>query len=88
MNMHPIGEAGEMMIDAEDPRTLALRRMSAEQLLHLGARQVVYLKSRVCDDEVTFVLYGANGIPLAAVDAIETAVEMVSERGLDFVTVH
>ena len=88
MNLHPIGEPGEMIIDAGDTRTVALRTMSTEQLLRLGAHQVVYLRSGKLKDELVFVLYGADGIPLVTVDTVESAVEVATEHGLGFVTVH
>jgi hypothetical protein len=78
MEMHPIPE----------PRETALRQMTTEQLLHLGERYVVYLKSGVCDGEMLFVLYGANGAPLMAADDVETALDMAAECGLNFVAVH
>jgi hypothetical protein len=62
--------------------------MTVEQLLQLGTRQVVYLKAGLHDGEVAFVLYRADGIPLIAVDDVETALEMVAEKGLSFATIH
>jgi len=62
--------------------------MTVEQLLQLGTRQLVYLKAGLHDGEVAFVLYRADGIPLIAVDDVETAVEMVAEKGLSFATIH
>jgi hypothetical protein len=47
-----------------------------------------YLKAGLHDGEVAFVLYRADGIPLIAVDDVETAVEMVAEKGLSFATIH
>ncbi len=88
MNLPPISKPGPTPIDAGDMRTAAPREMSVEQLLHLGTRQVVYLKSGMLDGERIFVLYGADGSHIVAVDAVETAVEMTAEHGLDFVTVH
>jgi hypothetical protein len=88
MNMHPKGEPNEITIDAGYETIAALRQMTAEQLLHLGTRQVVYLKARMHDGELAFILYGADGIPLVTVDTVESAVEMVAERGLGFVAVH
>jgi hypothetical protein len=88
MDMNPMGEAGEMMIDAGDQRTAALRRMTAEQLLQLGTRQVVYLKAGMRNGELAFVLYGADGKPLVMVDTVETALEMAAENGLGFVAIH
>jgi hypothetical protein len=66
----------------------ALRRMTVEQFLQLGTRQVVYLRSGMRDGKLALVLYGADGLPLASVDDVETAVEMVVENGLSFATVH
>jgi hypothetical protein len=88
MNTYPTGESGEQISDVGDQRTATLRRMSAEQLLHLGTRQVVYLKAGIRDGEPAFVLYGADGIPLAVVDSIESAAEMVADHGLGFVAIH
>ena len=88
MNMHPMGEPGEIMIDAGDLTTTTLRKMTIEQLRHLGARQVVYLKAGTCDGEQAFVVFGADGTLLVVVDNIETATAMVPRHGLDFVTLH
>jgi hypothetical protein len=88
MNMHPIDEPGETMIDAGGQTTVALRQITAEQLLHLGTRQMAYLKSGMRDGEPAFMLYGADGSPLVMVDTGETAVEMAAEHGLDFVAIH
>ena len=82
--MPPIREPGS----AEDPTINALRLMTTEQLLHLGERQVVYLKGTMCDGEMRFVLFRADGTPLALTDAVETAVEMATERGLAFIAIH
>ena len=39
MNVHPIGEPGAITISAGDQTIAALRRITVEQLLHLGKRQ-------------------------------------------------
>jgi hypothetical protein len=88
MNMHPMGEPGEITIDAGDLTTTALRKMTIEQLRHLGTRQVVYLKAGMHDGELAFMLYGADGTPLVTVDTVDAAVEMVAEHGLGFAAVH
>jgi hypothetical protein len=62
--------------------------MTAEQLLHLGMNQVVYLKSGTCDGNALFAVYGADGIPIAVSDEVGAAVEAVAEQGLSFVSVH
>lgn len=87
MNMHPIGESGEAVGNIRDQAS-SLRQMTAQQLLQLGARHVVYLKAGMHDGERLFVLYGADGSPLAIADAVETAAEMAAEHGLALVTVH
>jgi hypothetical protein len=83
-----MGEPDEIWIDAEDLTAAALRKMTSEQLRHLGARQVVYLKAGMRDGELAFVLYGADGIPILTVDTVDAAVETVAEHGLGFVAVH
>jgi hypothetical protein len=97
MTMHPVREPGETMPSDAMPsetminageRTTVLRQITAEQLLHLGARQVVYLKVGLHDGELAFMLYSADGTPLAMVDTVEKAVETAAEHGLSFVAVH
>ena len=88
MDMHPIAGPGETRVNAGDRRAATLRQMTAEQLLQLGAHQLVYLRGGMCDGEMLFVLYGADGMPLVTADDVETAVEMAAERGLNFVPVH
>ena len=86
MNLHPIGV---MMVDGEPRKVAALRQMTPEQLLHLGARQVVYLRvDGMCDGGSPLVLYGADGSAIARPDDVDTAVEMAAEWGLDFASIH
>jgi hypothetical protein len=75
-------------IGVEDQTTAALRSITPEQLLHLGTRQVVYLRVGWRDGELTFAVYGADGVPLVVVDDVDSAVAMAAERGLGFVAVH
>jgi hypothetical protein len=62
--------------------------MTVEQLLHLGIRQVVYLKGDMSDGEGLVVLYGADGSPIAIPDDVESAMEMVAAWGLDVASIH
>jgi hypothetical protein len=71
-----------------DSVSSALRHITTEQLLHLGTRQVVYLKSGMRDGELAFILYGADGTSLVTFDTIEEAVQAVTENGLGFAPVH
>jgi hypothetical protein len=66
----------------------ALRQMTSEQLLDLGRNQVVYLKAGMCDGEMLFVLFGADGLPVIAADDVDAALESALEQGLSFVAVH
>ena len=62
--------------------------VTPEQLLHLGTRQVVYLRSGTCQGEPAFMLHGADGAPLVMAGDVETAVEIAAKHGLAFATVH
>ena len=62
--------------------------MNMHPLLHLGTRQVAYLKSGIRNGELLFMVYRADGTPLVMVDAVQTAVEMAAQHGLGFVAVH
>jgi hypothetical protein len=88
MDMHPVSEPSDTWVSVGDRQVAALRQMTAEQLLQLGTRQVVYLKSGMCDGEMLFVLYGADGTPLVVAEDVETAAEMAVDCGLNFVAVH
>jgi hypothetical protein len=83
MNMSPIGPVGIV----RDKRS-ALRQMSAEQLQQLGTDHVVYLRAGFRDGAPLFVVYRADGQPMASADTIDTAAEMAIEHGLAFVSVH
>ena len=85
MNMlHTPGER----IRAVSMQRSALREMTCEQLLHLGMSQVVYLKSGMCDGEMLFILYSADGTPIVATDDVDVAIEAAADRGLNFVNLH
>jgi hypothetical protein len=61
--------------------------VTAEQLMSLGVGHMAYLKVDVYDGEQIFIIYGADGTSLEAVDTIETAVERVAESGVGLVLV-
>jgi hypothetical protein len=88
MNLHPMGQPSETIIAADDQKSYALRHITLEQLLHLGTRQVVYMRTGMRDGEQAFVLYRADGTPLVVVDDVATAMEVAATHGLGFVTVH
>ena len=90
--MGGVSDIGGVIMDVHpifDNRLItALRRMTVEQLLQLGTSQVVYLRAGMRDGKLAFMLYGADGLPLALVGDVETAVEMVVENGFCFATVN
>jgi hypothetical protein len=87
MEMHPLNETSAEAGVIRTSRS-ALRRMTSEQLLHLGMNQVVYLKAGVCDGQMLFVLFGADGMPVITANDVDAAVESAIEQGLSFVAVH
>jgi hypothetical protein len=83
MNIHSTDKAS-VVVD----QMTALRRMTTEQLRHLGTDQVVYVRCARRDSEPVLVLYGADGTPLSAVETADAAFEVAADHGLAFVTVH
>jgi hypothetical protein len=79
---------GEMICDAGDLIPGPQHQMSAEQLQQLGTRQVVYLSAGTCDDEMVFLIHGADGTPIVMVEDLKTAMAMVAQHGLVVVAVH
>ena len=87
MNMRLIDKGS----DASEGVGLAsrmLRRMSPEQFLNLGVQQVVYVRAGIRDGSPFFLIFGADGIPLATVETLQDAVQRVVEQGFEFATVH
>jgi hypothetical protein len=83
MNIHSTDNACVVMA-----QKTALRGMTTEQLRHLGTGHVVYVRRGRRDSEPAFVLHGADGMPLSAVETVSAAVEAAANCGLIFVTVH
>jgi hypothetical protein len=88
MNMRTIGDVTAAEVGTVGDYRAALRQMTAEQLRHLGVHQVVYLRGGMSEGETHFVLFGADGAPLARTDAVEAAVELAAEQGLKFISIH
>lgn len=87
MEVHPSAEISSKAEVIRERRS-ALRRMTPEQLLHLGAAYVAYLKAGICDGKALFAVYRADGIPVVVTDTVDAAVESAAEQGLNFVAVH
>jgi hypothetical protein len=81
MTMYPIGKSSDQLITA-------LRKITVEQLLQLGTREVVYLKAGQHEGETAFLLYGADGASLRAFESFEEVVDTVAQNGLYLATTH
>jgi hypothetical protein len=65
-----------------------VRKMTPAQLRQLGVARLVYLRSGTVDGETAYAIHAADGSTVAIVEDIDVAVELVSEHGLTFATVH
>jgi hypothetical protein len=64
------------------------RRMTSGQLRQLGVSRLVYLRAGTVDGEVAYAIHAADGTTVAIVQDVGLAIEVVSEHGMTFVTVH
>jgi hypothetical protein len=81
-------DADRVRINVEDRRIDALRQLSAEQLLHLGIREVGYVRPGMFNGEAIFMLYLANGRPMMMARNVEAVAKVAAEHGLGFITLH
>ena len=81
MNMHQIQETSDQLI-------AALRRMTVEQLLQLGTRQVVYLKAGMHDGELAPSHSTAPTGPSSRHRHLRGGGGVVAANGLNFVAIH
>jgi hypothetical protein len=79
---------GETIGCDADPATQDVRHMTRAQLRHLGVPSVVYLRSGMLNGEVAYAIHAADGTPMAVVEDVDTAVELVCEHGMAFAAVH
>ena len=70
------------------PDTAALRRITVEQLLRLGKRQIAYLKTGLHQGEPAFILVGADGVPVVMLESINGAARVAMHLSLELVAVH
>jgi hypothetical protein len=88
MNVAVIDMPGQTACPDVDTDIIDVRHMTTAQLRRLGVRSVVYLRSGIIDGQVAYAIHGADGAPMAVVEDIDLAVELVSEQGMAFVAVH
>ena len=84
-----------MNIDSNQPEDqtsgaviMDIRHISAEQLAQLGMQQVAYVKQVMVNGAQGFAIHAADGTPMAVVEDVDTAVELVCEHGMAFAAVH
>jgi hypothetical protein len=64
------------------------RQMTPAQLRRLGMPRLVYLRCGTVDGQEAFAVHAADGTPIAVVEDIELAMELVLENDMAFVAVH
>ena len=88
MNVSVIDEPGEAVGCDVDPLTDDVRHMTTAQFRRLGVPLVVYLRVGTMDGEVAYAIHAADGIPMAVVPDVDSAVSLVCQHGMAFVAVH
>jgi hypothetical protein len=88
MNISVIEKPGETIGCDMDRVAQDVRNMTSAQLRHLGVHSVVYLRSGMLNGEVAYAIHAADGTPMAVVEDVDTAVELVCEHGMAFAAVH
>ena len=85
---HSIGEPSETVgRDVETPVD-DVRCMTLAQFRRLGVRSIVYLRPDVLNGQLAYVIHAADGLPMAALEDIDSAVALASEHGVVLVAVH
>jgi hypothetical protein len=62
--------------------------MTCAELRRLGMPQMVYLRCGLVDGQPAYAIHAADGTPMAIVEDMEVAIELVSEHDMTFVAVH
>lgn len=88
MNVAVIDMPGEAIGHDIEAEVTDVRHMTTTQLRSLGVRSVVYLRSAMIDGQMAYAIHGADGLPMAVVEDIDLAVELVCENGMAFVAIH
>jgi hypothetical protein len=88
MNVAVIDRPGETVAHSVDVSADDVRHMTQAQFRRLGVRSVVYLRAGLMNGEMAFAIHAADGIPMAVVEDVDSAVELACEHGMAFVAVH
>jgi hypothetical protein len=88
MNVSVIERPGETVGQNVDVLEDDVRHMTTAQFRRLGVRSVVYLRAGLMNGEMAFAIHAADGIPMAVVEGVDSAVALACEHGMAFVAVH
>ncbi len=88
MNVAVIDMPSETIGRDVDAETADVRHMTQGQFRRLGVCSVVYLRTGLIDGQMAYAIHGADGCPMAVVEDIDLALDLVSETGMAFVAVH
>jgi hypothetical protein len=88
MNISVIDRPGETVCHSLDVAVDDVRQMTTAQFRRLGVRSVVYLRAGLLHGELAYAIHAADGIPMAVVEDVDSAVALASEHGMAFVAVH
>jgi hypothetical protein len=88
MNVGVVAEPGETVSLDVSPLAGDVRQMTAAQFRRLGVSSVVYLRVGTMDGEVVYAIHAADGIPMAVVSDVDSAVALVCQHGMAFAAVH
>jgi hypothetical protein len=88
MNVSVIERPGETVGQNLDVLEDEVRHMTTAQFRRLGVRSVVYLRAGLMNGEMAFAIHAADGIPMAVVEDVDSAVALACEHGMAFVAVH
>jgi len=88
MNVSVIDRPGETVGHNLEVPTDDIRQMTTAQFRRLGVRSLVYLRAGMLNGEMAYAIHAADGIPMAVVDDVDSAVALACEHGMAFVAVH
>jgi hypothetical protein len=83
-----IDESTDVVLCEELDLAAEARRMTSGELRQLGVSRLVYLRAGTMNGEAAYAIHAADGTPVAIVEDIGLAIELVAEHGMTFVTVH
>ena len=84
-----------MLTDAPTPSgepdagmTLDIRKLTQEQLMHLGMKDLAYVKRVVVDGHTAFAIHAADGSPMALAADCDLAMAAIVQHEMSPALVH